>query len=297
MAVKRLLLKICVFLLLTSCQKSVDWEVSPTGGTTGSGSGGSGNTGGGTSSDLLVKIVIVTGTETVTTLYTYDASKRMITEEFKGSVGGMPLDSYHKFYREANGRIYKMAQLVKQTAIVADTSFTYVYYPNATTSNFTYKTTNITVAGFGAFDSTVYSWNSSGNVATATAFLSSSLAPGMIISTQKYEFIYSIGGNLTQQKMYNGAPPAPFVLFATYNYSYDNITNPITTSGEYMLTGRGENASKNNLVKMEVLVAADPSSNFNVNTSLTYGANGKPSTGTLIEQPSGRVSKYTFYYQ
>jgi hypothetical protein len=293
MTLKRILLASITSLLLISCQKGVDWATTTT--STGSGTGSGGN-GGGTTGDLLVKLVAVTGTDTFTVLYTYDASKRLLTEDSKGTSGGMTIDIYQKFYRDANGRIYKISQLMKQPGMPSDTSFTNVYYPDATTLNFTYKTTDMSMMGLTTHDSTVYAWNASGNVTVANSFMTSALLPGSV-TMQKYEYTYS-NGNLTQQKSYSdinttGTPS----LVATYNYTFDNNTNPIIANGEFLLTGKTETASKNNVVKMEIVDATTPSNSRTMTTSITYGTDGKPTKGTVTMQPQGMVTKYTFFYQ
>ena len=81
-------------ILLASCQKEVSFQ-----------SGSSGNNGGngnGNTSGLLVKAVAVTGAETQTTIYTYDSQKRLETMSIKGTTGGIPVDSYHKYVRDGS---------------------------------------------------------------------------------------------------------------------------------------------------------------------------------------------------
>ncbi len=113
-----------VAIFLFSCQKEVSFEIS---------SAGNGN------GDLLVKTVAVTGTETMTTLYTYDDQKRLSTITIDGVSGGMKTHSYQKFERDNAGRIVKVIQKVDMMGIPSDTAIKTMHYPNATTMDYDYS--------------------------------------------------------------------------------------------------------------------------------------------------------------
>lgn len=266
----------------------MDWTVDPLIDTTTTPGSGS------TSGDLLVKIVFVTGTETVTTTYTYDASKRLIAEKSLGTNGGIPVDSYRRYYRDAAGRIYKVGQLDKQPGITIDTSFLYVYYDNATTKNFKYTITESEVAGFSSRDSSVYTFGS-GNATQVMQYLSNDVLNDTVLT--KIEFAYT-NGNLETMKTYSGYSNSGTLSFAgTVRFTYDNKSNPMILDGEAFITGKFEGASKNNVIKMEIIDKDTPADNITVTTVFTYDASNKPIKGKVNVMPGGEMTDYTFFYQ
>ena len=293
MRLTQLLFIALLFCYFTSCQKQVGWTIDPlTGNVQGDTTPHSGNPSG----DLLVKIVGVTGAETITTTFTYDSSKHLLTEYALGSGGGFAIDSYKKYYRDSSGRIYKIAQLVKQAGIPVDTSFTQVYYDDPDSKNFLYTVQEVSVMGIGTRDSSVYTFDGNGNMGLQKSYVSSALLGGAPELTNQWEYTYA-GGNLVSQKVLTGNNTGALKLIATYKFTYDNRSNPMILNGEAFLTGRIESASKNNLTKLEIIDAENTSNNFTITTSLLYGSSNKPATVSATLMPSGQVTNYTFYYQ
>jgi YD repeat-containing protein len=292
---KHLLFLVLPVIYFSSCQKQVDWTIDPVIDTTTTPT--IPTTPGGPSGDLLVKIVMVTGSETTTITYTYDASKRLISEHSLGTSAGMPLDSYRRFYRDDAGRIYKIAQLIKQTGLSMDTSFTYVHYDDPASKNFVYTVAEIGAFGFVTRDSSVFTYDGNGNLAMHKSYMSNDLLGSAPALTTRWEYTYS-AGNLTGQKAYNDyANTGTLSLTATYKYTYDNKLNAMTLNGEAFLTGRTEGVSKNNVTKMELIDETAPANSITVTTALTYGSANKPATGKATLSPSGQVINYTFFYQ
>ena len=79
-------------MFLVSCQKEIDWA-------TGNGTGG----GSSTTGDLLVKTESKSGSETVTTLYTYNTNKKLINEKITGLSQGINVGNEFRYYRNAVG--------------------------------------------------------------------------------------------------------------------------------------------------------------------------------------------------
>src|SRR6476646_3664776 len=128
-------------LILFSCQKEVNFDdiTDP---------GNGGGTAPGTTGDLLIKSVAVTGTETITTIYGYDGQKRLETSVMEGSSGGMKIHNYTKYIKDASGRISQILQKVDQDGMSSDTAVNFIHYPDATTLEYDYSVNHISMMGF-----------------------------------------------------------------------------------------------------------------------------------------------------
>jgi hypothetical protein len=300
---KILLTAFLAAILLASCQKEVSLQ-------TGS-SGNNGGNGSGNTSGLLVKAVAVTGAETQTTLYTYDSQKRLETMSIKGTTGGIPVDSYHKYIRDGAGRIVEVLQkIADMQGVTSDTSVTTYHYPNETTMNYDYRIFVITMdmGGFSmsTIDSTVYSYTSD-KMMSFHSFMSSSLAPGIIMSESKSDFSYDASGNVTGMKMYSDIsdPGGTMDLIADYMYTYAATS----INQVYMTTNGAQNFALNSLpnittniiTKMEMVSnATTPPMNVVITSSYVNGASNKAVSATVVSATTGQptqTTNYTFFYQ
>ncbi len=83
----------------------------------------------------MVRAVQVTGQDTLVTLYTYTAQKKLETMTSDGKTSGYQMHEYYKYFYGPSGRLDSTKQKVVNSitgGINADTSLTIVYYPNAT---------------------------------------------------------------------------------------------------------------------------------------------------------------------
>lgn len=280
-----------VFGAMVSCQKGVDWTVEPTTDTTNPTTPPTNTTG-----ELLVKTVSVTGNETTTINYTYNAQKQLETEQTVGTMASMPYEVFKRYYRDAQGRIVKTAEVMKQMGVVGDTSFTHVYYPNATTSNFSHTVREVSMMGMSTLDSSVYVFDAGGNLTTQTTYTSNILQPTLALS-QKWEYNFA-NGNLTEMRFYMVQPGTQnFTLTTLHSYNYDDKTNPLVMNAEAFLTGRTDGASKNNVVKLSLDDRTTSNRDATIDISLNYGAGNKPTTATATVTPGNQVTRFTFYYQ
>jgi hypothetical protein len=309
---KILLTAFLAAILLASCQKEVSFQTGSGGNNGGNGNGNGNGNGSGNTSGLLVKAVAVTGAETQTTLYTYDSQKRLETMSIKGTTGGIPVDSYHKYIRDGAGRIVKVLQkIADMQGVASDTSVTTYHYPNETTMNYDYRIFVITMdmgGGFsmGTIDSTVYSYTAD-KMMSFHSFMSSSLAPGIIMSESKTDFSYNASGSVTGMKMYSdfSDPGGTMDLIADYTYTY-----AATSINQVYMTSNGAqnfalnslpNITTNIITKMEMVSnATTPPMNVVITSSYVNGAGNKAVSATAVVVTTGQptqTTNYTFFYQ
>ena len=309
---KKILTAFALVAILSSCQKEISIDTnSPY--TSGNGGGGSGNGNSGNNSGLLIKTVSVSGTETQTTVYTYDSQKRLETMTMSGTSGGLPVDTYTKYIRDNSGRIV----LVKQTApklmpgASVDTATNTYHYPNATTQNFDYSiyviTMNVAGMSMSTIDSAVYHYTAAGKMTSFHKYMSSSLMPGSIQMTSRYDFTYDASDRVTNMKLFTDLsnPGGPLDQDTEWKYTYGatGVNNGYTTNNgaqNFALNGL-PNTTSNYISKMEV---NSPSTTppLNLVSTFTYvnGANNKPVSGTVVTVTSGQptqTANYTFFYQ
>jgi hypothetical protein len=288
--------------LLFSCQKELSFDSSTNPGTGGSGGSGA----------LLVKVVAVTGSETQTTLYTYDSERRLSTVTIDGVSGGMPTHSYQKFERDNAGRIVRVIQKLGDIGgVPSDTAVKTIHYPNASTMDCDYSV-HIMGMSMGpgvppmqTIDSTVYNYTG-GKLMSYDSYMSSSLMPGMVMLKSKYEFLYDAKSRVTDMKMYSDVsnPGGPQDLMIQWNYTYGNSINGVYVSSnaaQNLLLNGLPNTGSSNLDKM-VMTSANPQMNVTITTTYVLGSNGKPASGTAVSTTTGQQSgtqttNYTFFYQ
>jgi len=283
-------------LILFSCQKEVNFDdiTNP---------GNGGGTAPGTTGDLLVKIVAVTGTETITTLYSYDGQKRLETSVMDGSSGGMKIHNYTKYLRDASGRITRILQKVDQDGMSSDTAVNLIHYPDATTMEYDYSVNNISMMGFSTLDSAVYKY-ASGKMLSAVHYLSSPLF-GAPIQSSSYTFTYDGSGRVTVLDIAATLSPTGGSLspIAKETFTYGNSVNYMWASNsaaQNFLLGGMPNKVNNDVTKMQMDDLTDPSNSLTITSSFVAGANGKPATGkvTSVSLNQGtQVTNYTFFYQ
>ena len=302
---KKLLTAFSFIILLSSCQKEINFDS----GNGGTGSGGNG--GGGNTSGLLVKTIAVTGTETQTTLYTYDAQKRLETMTISGTSGGMALDSYTKYFRDGSGRIVKVIQkLADLMGVPSDTSVRIYHYPDATTRDYDYSVQDMSINMGGmtmsTIDSSVYTYTA-GKMSSFRSFMSSSLAPGVPMMESRTDFNYDASNKVTGMKVYNDAsnPGGPLELFADYKYTYastsvSNVYMAANGAQNFALNGL-PNTSTNIITKMETVSnAVSPALTVVITTTYVNGAGNKPVSGTAVSVTTGQptqTTNYSFFYQ
>lgn len=281
------LCSLLVTFFMFSCQKKVDWLVDPVTKEVLDSTQNQQN-----SSEVLSRIVSVTGTETLESNFTYDSSNHLLSEHRQGIENGVPIDTYKKYYRDTTGKIIKVAAKIKQQP---DSIFTVVVYDDYYTNILLHTLSNLKIQGTAIRDSVVYVYDGNGHIGIQKTFR---LKPNSTYTLyQQQEFAYS-GNNLVKSKQYvDSSNTAVMVLAAEYNYTYDTRINPLQLHNEAVLTGSPERASASNLVAIDLENKMVPSDNFKVESKLLYSPNRKPMYCTSIKSPLGTVSVLTYYYK
>lgn len=258
-----------------------------------------------------MKAVAVTGAETQTTLYTYDAQKRLETMAISGTSGGLPADSYSKFIRDGAGRIVQVKQkLADPPGATADTSIRNYHYPDGTTLNYDYslQTSTLDLGGLTmtTSDSAVYTY-SSGKMSSYYSYMSSSLVPGTVMQESKTDFSYDASGKVTAVKIYNSGsiPGAPLSLVADYTYTYA----PTAISGVYVSSSGAQNFALAGLpntttaaVSKMLMVsnATTPPLTVTITSTFVTGGGNKVTSAKVVSTTTGQPTQtinYTFFYQ
>ena len=271
---------------LCSCQKEVKDIFSNTG-----------STAGGSTDGLLVKTIIVTGTDSTTTLYGYDSQKRLETITMDGTTGGMQTHSYKKYVRDASSRISKVLQVIIQNGLASDTTVELVHYPG-TGMEYDYTSNTISMSGFAVVDSSVYTY-SSGKMTSMTSHLNSPLIGSGVLASTRTDFTYDGSGNITVLKMYSdfGAGSMSPIMTQTYTYSNTIDGSWLTTNSaqNFLLAGSPATGNKA-FVKAQVDNLIDPTGSFTMTVTYSLGAGNKPKSA-MMTSTTGQVSRYTFFYQ
>ena len=281
-------------IFLVSCQKDISWDPSVT---QGGGNTDTTGTGGNNSGSLLVKTVSVQNSESYTTTYTYTADKKIDVINTTGTSGGLDVGNYRRFYRDATGRITRIATKVPpQSGIEVDTVFMNVHYPDAATFNYDYTVQKISLSGFDIYDSTTYTYNANNQVTEGyTHQYNPILGP---VQDLRSVYSYDASGNLIKIEGYNNAT-GNMELTVTFDLEYDNKTNPAAFDKQEMLVSGGNpGSSKNNVTVMTFKDVAGNEPEQIINNVYTFGSNGLPSKVVATDQSGfNPVTTTTFYYQ
>ncbi|HSU27868.1 MAG TPA: hypothetical protein VLJ68_05775 [Chitinophagaceae bacterium] len=275
-----------ICLALVSCQKAIDWNLP---GGSAPGGGGNGN---------LVKVVQITGTDSTVTTYSYDGSKRLIEEKITGMSGGQDIGTDTKYYRNSNGIITRSVQVVNAFIPLGVDSVETRYNFNVTINRYTSTVYAITFMGFTVIDSTIFTYDGSGNV-IRDEILQSTFGQPFEFSA-KDEYTYSAAGNITSMKQYSFDPPtASYDQIGSYDYTFDGKTNPIRLSAnkEAMIMMRSGFMNVNNATQFQFTDLTGSGQDFTSSFVYTYNSNNKPSTATMTMTPPGTIYAVTFYYQ
>ncbi|MDB5207563.1 MAG: hypothetical protein JWR72_2638 [Flavisolibacter sp.] len=308
---KRLLTALSTVLLLASCQKEISSDLLQNNGGGGTGTGPGGGNGNGNTSGLLVKTVAITGSETQTTLYTYDSQKRLETMTISGTSGGMPVNSFHKYMRDGVGRITKVLQkIADMPGTTSDTAVKTFHYPNASTMNYDYSVhiMNMDMGGIsmGTIDSSVYTYTS-GKMMSYNSYMFSTVMPGSIMMNSKYDFTYDASDRVMNMKLYTDVanPNGAMDLDGEWKYTYgtssvNNVYVAPSAAQNFALNGL-PNTGTHVITKMETSsMTTSPPVNVVITTTYVNGAGNKPVSGTVVAVITGQptqTTNYTFFYQ
>ncbi|HEV8283675.1 MAG TPA: hypothetical protein VGQ09_05165 [Chitinophagaceae bacterium] len=274
-----------ITLFLFSCQKEVDYV-------TGNGGGGGGGT---TSGNTLVKTVSKNGSDSVITVYTYNANKKLINEKITGMSQGIDLGNEYKYYRNASGIITRYVQINAMLAASGIDSVVTIVHYNSSSSRYTSTVSEISFSGFSVLDSTVFIYDASGKISESNLYLGIPLLGGYDL-TDKFKYIYAANGNINQFDIYDLSSGTEDHV-ATTKYTFDAKTSPIIFNNEAFAIGHPDWVSVNNPTKVEIIDLTDPTNNYTLTFTYTYNSSNKPATSVNTQDPGNIVNNVTYYYQ
>ena len=272
---------------MLSCQKKVDWLVDPVTKEVLDSAHNQLD-----SSEVLTRIVAITGNETLESNFTYYSNNNLLSEHHQGVENGVPVDMYKKYYRDTTGKIMRVAAKSKQQP---DSVFTVVVYDDYYTNTVLHTLSNFKVQGTTIRDSVVFVYDGNGHIGIQKSFRLKPNSTYMLY--QQQEYAYS-GNNLVKSKQFvDSSNTAIMVLAATYHYTYDIRVNPLQLHNEAVLTGNPERASASNLVAIDLENKIFPADNYKVESKLLYSPTKKPVYSTSLKSPMGTVSLLSYYYK
>src|SRR6478609_7195749 len=140
---KILLLVTVLAVLITACQKEIDWGLANG------------------ADQQLIKIRSISGVDTSVVTYTYDNQRRLIGETTVGLSAGTSINGTFVINRSSTGVILTTVQKGDQLTAAGIDSLLTKYYYNTTTSQYYAATRSIDIGGFSVIDSAVYTYDAS----------------------------------------------------------------------------------------------------------------------------------------
>lgn len=268
--------------LFTACQKEPSFD-DP-----------SGNPGGGTGgpvTGLLVRSVEVSGTDSNVVAYTYNGAGKLTQIDASGT-SASPLT--YKLLRNAAGIITRSVAISPDLAAVGIDSLVVNAFYNAATSRYTHTRYDIDLGGVLYSDSTVYAYNSSGEITSATSYGKVLTTP--YLASSRMDYTYSNGNVATQKGYTYDMAASTWTLAESVTYTYDTRVNPLKLGVEAILIGMVNYAGNNNPTLLDFTDPADASNNFSQASTYTYNSANKPSGGTMVENPGATNYTLRFYY-
>ena len=270
-----------------SCQKKVDWLIDPVTKEVLDSSNVQVNP-----SELLTKIVAVTGNETIESNFIYDGKNNLISEQHKGIENGFAVDTYKKYYRDTTGKIVRVALKSKQEV---DTVYTRITCDDYYTNTLLYTLSQYQRQGQVIRDSVTYVYDGNGHIGIQKVYRLKALGDYRLV--EQYEYSFS-GGNLVVVKNFiDSSNTSNLVVAGVRHFSYDTRLNPLKLKNEAIVMGKPEWASANNLVSIDLENKLAPGDNYKVQSKLFYSTSRKPVYGTFTKSPLGTVTQVTYFYK
>jgi hypothetical protein len=241
------------------------------------------------STGKMTKIVTMDGTNTTTTLYSYDANGKLSGYRQSHTSGGSSSENGVRIVRKAGDMIdkiiFKNGGNTDSTTITTITSgqlynsmeWAETYLPVTVARKFT------------------FTYDNQGKIAGATKI---EIYAGQANPQSRYDYTY-LNDNLSSMKLYQISGGTNLFLY-DYNMEYDQKVNPIASGNDWILlslisgNSGAQNCSANNLTKMSFKQTGSPSlevlslsytyneQNLPVKAAATFGMTGrKPETSTF----------------
>ena len=274
-------------LLLSSCQKSIVWDdlvlTPPTipipipSGTNGS---------------LLTKMVSLSITDTLTYIYSYDSSKRLIKLATVGVSSGAKVDENEYFLRDASGKMvqYTKIEYSKKSTNTSkyDTSYSKVHYPSGS-NNFDYIIEFASASRSLISDSITFAYTNN-KITQQKIFYGALASGGTATLAFQSDFGYDASGNVTNSKIYTYTNNVQ-ELSAEATYGYDTKKSPLVLGNEAFITLGEYYSGPNNPISYTLLSKNTNMSSVNINYNITYNANSYPAQATGTATFTGAPSQ------
>lgn len=277
---KRLFTLTAIVLLLASCQKEISDE-------SGNQPGGGGNNTG----NLLYRMGIRSGADSITIDYNYNSAGRISNYKLLGTSGGSSIDETIDYTRNSSNiitqEVYKSSSLSSYGLSQILTNHVY----DDASSTYKYSITKITSSLGSVADSIVYEYDGNKRLVRQIEYVN--IGSGYV-EDAKEEYTY-IGNNVASYKFYGyNSQTGAFELDGTESYEYDDKTNPLLFTVDAVVLKQISNLatffSSNNYVRRTV-VQPDGSSGSATRT-FTYNSNNRPTSSV-----SGSGATTSYYYK
>lgn len=262
-------------LALFSCQKEVDDIFA----------------GGGANGTRLIKTVDKTGSDSTVTVYSYNASGKIVRADIFGTDSGQAFDLSLSYVRNSSGIIQK--QILKSGDLASAGIDSIVHNVNFDIANNRYKSAVAAFVFFGIplVDSIAFQYDGSGRLTSEIDYLD--IGTGFEPTT-KTEYTYA-GNNLATEKVYTyDVSTGSYSLEDTYTYEYDAKINPLQFAFDAPILNMYPFYSTNNVAKT-TYVSSDPAYNFIATETYTYNSSNRPVTA--VETVGSETSTTNYYYQ
>lgn len=281
-----LLILCCLFLF--SCQKEVNFSRT---------NGGNGNAGSGS---LLIKKVSKEGADSIVTVYTYNAGKKLINEKVTGILQSVDQADEYRYYRNASGIITHYVEINPDLIAAGFDSITTVIHYDQSSSRYISSALVVDVGGGDILmDSSVFVYDAGGKIIRIDVYDNTPLGSGNGYNLSgKEKFTYT-AGNISLFEVYDidmSAPGVETFVGSTRFDAFDTRTTPIILNNEAFAIGHPDWISVNNIT-MAALTDPDPTNNQTLAITYTYNSDNRPATSIQTINPGNEVSTTTYYYQ
>jgi hypothetical protein len=271
---------IAVSVLLFSCQKEKSIE----------------NGSGSNNVDLLARTVIKIGSDSIASLNSFDANKRLVSKQDVSSVPGLEYQIETQLDRDPKGVIQQMTVSTDDFTSAPDVAVYTVHY-DAAKSRYTSRVTTFTSSGLTIKDSTAITYDAAGKVIKTEKFLDAGISGGAA-EYAKTEFAYDGSGNVTKTTLYDyDNTSGSYVSVAENSYEYDDKINPLNLKQEAFLLEDFTLASSHNVTKQTYKDFTDPSNNDVISYNYIYNSNNRPQSATVTAQSAGSPFPVLYVYQ
>ena len=283
---KKIVFPLFIVVTLVSCQKEIDWNLPPGGGTGG----------GSTNGDLLVQALEITPAtnDTNTITFQWDANKKLTLYKSSGKVNGINTQIVHTISRLSDEKIKNIISKSSATAGAIDSVVYTFYYTGAQVSYVI--DTQYTLVGQ-LRDSISFLYNAQGKVSQKDSYLDFF---GTSNHSLRERYQYDASGNLTTDSVFIPDGLGGFDLGSVATSTYTTHKNAVVLEEESYVVLGASNVSVNFASGSSTDASGIGGTSFTGTFSqVQYNSFDRPTQANLsvTPQPPGYELKMLFYYQ